>query len=187
MRITLSVDDGCASDVRVADLAKQYDIQTVFYWPVEWYSLAFEKGYVPLSIDEALEISDEFEIGSHTCTHRHLTSIPVEDAKWEIWESQKRLEELFNQPIRKFCPPRGYTNKELTEFTLQHYDSQRLTKGLGLVHVHPDSGANNNKPWQEAFKAMKKRTDEIELWGHSHEFDRFDMWDEIETFLNEQL
>jgi hypothetical protein len=46
----LSVDDGCASDVRLAALAKEYNIETVFYWPVEWHSLAYEKGYEPLSL-----------------------------------------------------------------------------------------------------------------------------------------
>ncbi len=74
-KFTLSVDDACASDVRVAELAKKYGIETVFYWPCEWHSLAYEKGYKPLRFEDAYEIASSFEIGSHTITHRHLTRI----------------------------------------------------------------------------------------------------------------
>lgn len=180
-KIKLSIDDGCASDVRVAELARKYDIETIFYWPVEWHSLAHYKNYEPLSFNEALLIASEFEIGAHTITHRHLTELDTEEAMKEIAESQDILQNLFHKPVTKFCPPRGYTNAELTEFTLLHYASQRLTKGKGLVHIHPDSGANNNKPWREC---INENTTEI--WGHSWEFDRFNLWDELEEFLSEK-
>ena len=146
--IKLSVDDGCASDVRVAELAKKYGIETIFYWPVDWHSLAYENGYEPLTYYEAMKISKDFEIGSHTITHRHLTGMDILDAHTEIAESKFMLEALFNKPITKFAAPRGYTNSNLTKFTLTHYDSQRLTKGPGLVNIHPNSGANGNIPWQ---------------------------------------
>lgn len=176
----ISVDDGCASDVRVAELAKKYGIEAVFYWPVDWTSLALDNDYAPLSMDEAWKIAQDFEIGSHTVTHRHLTKLDPSQAKWEIWESKVRLMKLFDQPITKFCAPRGYTNEDLTKFTLEHYKSQRLTKGKGLVHIHPDSGANGNKPWRECI------TDETtECWMHSWELDRFNLWGELEGFLKE--
>lgn len=177
-KIKLSVDDGCASDVRVAALAREYDIETIFYWPVEWHSLAYDNGYEPLTYYEAVEISKEFEIGSHTITHRHLTKMPILEAYVEIAESQQILQEMFNKEVTKFCPPRGYTNPELTQFTLSLYDSQRLTKGSNLVHIHPDSGANGNKPWQEC---VNKNIEEI--WCHSWELDKYKLWDELEEFL----
>lgn len=178
-KFTLSVDDGCASDVRVAGLAKKYGIDTVFYWPVEWHSLAFEKGYEPLTFWSAEQLAEEFEIGSHTITHRHLTSISEEDAEYEIYASKIMLEGLFNQHITKFCPPRGYTNKDLTKYTMMFYESQRLTKGEGLVHIHPNSGANNNMHWIDYASTIEVK----ELWGHSHEWDRYNMWDDIEAYF----
>lgn len=177
-KIRLSCDDGCSSDVRVAELCKKYNIECVFYWPVEWISLAFDNGYTPLSIDEAFAISENFEIGSHGVTHRHLTKLPINDAKWEIYDSKQRLMKMFDQPIEKFAPSRGYTNDELTAFTLNHYMSQRLTKGKELVHIHPDSGANDNKPWREAITS-----DTEELWMHSWELDKYNLWDELEQYL----
>lgn len=179
--IRLSCDDGCASDVRVAELATKYGIECVFYWPVEWASLAIENGYAPLNLSDALMIASEHEVGSHTVTHRHLTKIPIEEAVWEINESKARLSHMFNRDIAKFCPPRGYTNEVLTDLTLKLYESQRLTKGKGLVHIHPNSGANNNKPWRDC---IDENTTEI--WGHSHEFDKYGLWDELEEFLSER-
>lgn len=183
----LSVDDACASDVRVAELAKKYGIETVFYWPVEWRSLAYEKGYEPLTYAQASKIAEDFEIGAHTITHRHLTRIPYKEALHEIIESKTMLQDMFNIQVTKFCPPRGYSNEKLTEFTLKHFESQRLTKGEGLVHIHPDSGANGNIPWQEAFNEKSKTVDNIECWGHSYEFDKYNMWDDIEAFFEEHV
>lgn len=180
MRIILSIDDGCLSDLRVAELAEKYDIKLVFYWPVEWHSLAYEKGYTPLSQNDAKAISKKHEIGSHTITHRHLTQIPMHEAKYEIKESKRMLEDMFGVRIKKFAPPRGYTNPLLTKFTQRFYEKQRLTKGDGLVHIHPDSGANSNTPWQEAAKKGF-----VELWCHSWELDKYDLWEELEGFLSE--
>lgn len=179
-KIRMSVDDGCASDVKVAELAKKYNVETIFYWPVKWQRLAQEKGYEPLTIDEAMEISREFEIGSHTVTHPHLTKISKVEAHYQIWVSKAKLEKLFAKPITKFCPPRGYTNDELTKYTMWHYESQRLTKAKGLVHIHPNSGANGNRPWRECVNDGT-----TEIWGHSWEFDKFNLWGELEEFLRE--
>lgn len=177
----LSIDDGCKSDTRVAELAKKYNIETIFYLPVNWHRLAYDKGYRPLTMEEAQNLVDDgFEIGSHTITHRHLTDLPIEDAKIEIEDSKTMLEEMFNIDITRFAPPRGYTNASLNDIVYRNYISQRLTKGEHLVHIHPSSGANGLKPWREAIN--EKTT---ELWGHSWEWDKFDMWKEVEEFLRE--
>lgn len=175
----ISVDDGCASDMRVADLAKKYEVECIFYWPCEWRSLAYENSYEPLNIVQALSIAQEFEVGSHTVTHRHLTRIPFEEARVEISDSKFMLEGLFSKSVTKFAPPRGYTNDQLTEFTMKLYDSQRLTRGEGLVHVHPNSGANHNMHWLDYARSI----DVDELWMHSWELNKFNLWDELEEYL----
>lgn len=177
--LTASWDDACASDVRVADLMEKYEIPTVFYWPVEWHSLAYEKGYEPLTYLDALSVSSRHEVGSHTITHRHLTSLSEDEAREEIVTSKMMIGQLFQREITRFCPPRGYTTGGLTQATLQVYESQRLTKGPGLVHVHPNSGANDNKPWRKKLEEELNKGD-VEIWGHSWELDRFNLWDELE-------
>lgn len=178
--ITMSIDDGCASDVRAAKLAKAYNIETVFYWPVERHALAYKEGYEPLSGENCIKIARDFEIGSHSISHRLLTRISEEQAKEEIYFSKLYLEGMYSTKITKFCPARGYTNEKLTKFTLDFYDSQRLTKGEGLVHIHPNSGVNGDKHWMECVDENTK-----EIWGHGWEIDRFNEWDNLEKVLRE--
>ncbi len=159
---------------------RKYEIPTVFYWPVEWHSLAYDKGYIPLSYTEALKISDDFEVGSHTITHRHLTDMSITEAKEEIADSRYILEDIFDTRITKFCPPRGYSSPQLHKVIGQYYEHYRLTKGSKLVHVHPNSGANGNRPWQEV---LAEKDGDVEIWGHSWELDKFMLWAELEDAL----
>lgn len=161
----------------------EYRIPTVFYWPVEWHLLAYSKGYMPLEYPDAVRISQDHEVGSHTITHRHLTNLTVPDAVYEIVQSKTMLEELFAQDVTKFCPPRGYTTDGLTAVTLEMYESQRLTRGENLVHIHPASGANAHRPWQDVLQEKLKLGIEVEIWGHTWELDRYDIWGELEEML----
>lgn len=179
-KIRISCDDGCASDMKLAELCEKYNIELIIYLPVEWHSLAYLKGYEPLKFDQAVQLSKTHTLGSHTITHRHLTKIPTEQAEYEIEQSKYILEALFGNEIKYFAPPRGYSNDLLTEFTLRFYEKQRLTKEQGLVHIHPDSGANGNKSWLDRIDENTK-----ELFCHSHELDRYNLWEELEAFLSE--
>jgi peptidoglycan/xylan/chitin deacetylase (PgdA/CDA1 family) len=47
------------------------------------------------------------EFGSHTMRHRCLTEIPLEDARWEIAESKRRLEDKLGREVVGFAYPYG--------------------------------------------------------------------------------
>lgn len=181
-KIKISCDDGCQSDKRLAELCEKYDIVCMFYWPVDWHSLAYSKGYEPLSYKDAYLIAENHEIGSHGITHRHLTQIPEHEAEYEIQYSKKMLEDMLLIQINSFAPSRGYTNEKLTEFTKLFYKKQRLTKEEGLVHIHPDSGANNNQDW----KILIRQPETKEAWCHSYDLDRYELWDQLEDYFKEQ-
>lgn len=180
----ISCDDGAESDIRLAELCSKYNIEAIFYWPIEWHNLALGR-YVPISFANAEKIAKQFEIGAHGITHRSLTRIPENEAMREIEESGKMLESLFDKKVNNFAPPRGYSNGLLTEFTLKFYDKQRLTKGKGLVHAHPNSGANNNKHWLVRIKEIEAAGGEVnEIWLHSWELDRYpEEWDNLEKYF----
>lgn len=180
--ISFSVDDGCDSDLRLALLLEKYGQKMTIYLPVEWQRLAYENGYRPLSFAGVQNLlSRGHKLGSHTISHPHLTKIiSNEELESEIADSKSILEHMFDIYINSFCPPRGYTNDKIDEIIYQNYSERRLTKDYGLVHIHPDSGANDNEPWQAR---IDQNT--TELWGHSHEFDRFNMWEEIEEWLKQ--
>ena len=52
------------------------------------------------------------EIGSHGLVHQDLTTLSQEEARREIVDSKKQLEDDFGQPIKHFCYPYGAWNQE---------------------------------------------------------------------------
>lgn len=189
VNVIISIDDGSASDMRVAELAKKHNLEAVFYIPVEWAGLNTFNGREPLTFNQVQELADNFELGSHGITHRHLTSIPYSEAVTEIVDSKKMLENLFNVKVTKFCPSRGYLNDELIKVVEDNYDSYRLTKGedsdgYTLVHVHRASGANENQPWLQRIETLQAiGITKIHCWMHSYDLDRQNLWGELETIM----
>ncbi|MCM8818098.1 MAG: polysaccharide deacetylase family protein [Candidatus Omnitrophica bacterium] len=64
-------------------------------------------------INEMLEYGVEF--GSHTLTHPHLTQIPEEKAKEEIFISKKIIEDKIGKEVKFFCYPYGEFNEKIIE------------------------------------------------------------------------
>ena len=54
-----------------------------------------------------MDKSGVIEFGSHTMNHPRLLNISKEDARWEIFESKKQLENLFQKEMITFAYPYG--------------------------------------------------------------------------------
>lgn len=187
LKIKFSVDDGCASDVRLANILEKYGLKMTVYLPVEWQRLAYENGYLPLTFFEVEDlIKAGHTLGSHTISHRHLTKLDGWEARLEINGSKHILEEMFLVYINDFCPPRGYTNKEIDKIIYEYYKNSRVTRAPELVHIHPNSGANDNRDWREVAKE-KMKLPEVELWCHSWELDKYELWGQLEEWLSENI
>jgi peptidoglycan/xylan/chitin deacetylase (PgdA/CDA1 family) len=69
------------------------------------------KGDVAEPLMDAAQIRDWLAagqgIGSHSLSHPNLRKISRDQAREEIIASRKRLEDLFNVPVRHFCYPYG--------------------------------------------------------------------------------
>ncbi len=64
--------------------------------------------YQPLQWDQVRRLSDEgFEIGSHTLTHPHLSSVDDHQIQRELVESRRRLEERIGRPVMRASYPYG--------------------------------------------------------------------------------
>ena len=48
MQKIITVDDGCQSDVKIMKLCLKYDLKAIFYIPIDYIGLAYQKGYEPL-------------------------------------------------------------------------------------------------------------------------------------------
>ena len=53
------------------------------------------------------------EIGSHTLSHRNLTDLPEQDARREVTESRRVLEQMLATRVRGFSYPRGCVTQAL--------------------------------------------------------------------------
>lgn len=64
---------------------------------------------VPLMSDQQIRdwLAAGHEIGSHSLTHRNLAKLGEAEARQQICDSKKVLEDRFGVPIRHFCYPHG--------------------------------------------------------------------------------
>jgi len=77
-----------------------------------------------LSWEEVIRLKEEgFSFGAHTCSHAVLTSLPLEQARREIRESKKTIEEKLGSLVEFFCYPYGKFNPTI----------QNLVKDSGFL------------------------------------------------------
>lgn len=76
-----------------------------------------------LSWEEIIQLQKEgFSFGAHTCSHPSLISLSLEEARYEIEESKKIIEEKLNSPVKYFSYPYGDFNSDI----------QNLVRGAGF-------------------------------------------------------
>jgi peptidoglycan/xylan/chitin deacetylase (PgdA/CDA1 family) len=203
MQLEISIDDAGIEDIRIAEIIAKNGLEknTVFYWPVMPRIISSTKGRLSLLDSQMDDIASSFEIGSHTITHRLLTRIPQEEAAREIVESKHLLEARFEQPITKFCWPRGYTNPDLKKIAQDA--GYECARGVNVGGFYTDDNYNqmttahlgyNRKeygglPW---FEYTMRKLEQyptgdgraiIRLWMHGYEMgqypDAFYLFDDL--------
>ena len=106
--LTTSWDDGHRCDVKLARMLKEHGLKATFYVAPENQEFAKQD---LLSLPEIRELSQDFEIGAHSMTHRRLPTIPEQEAATEIIESKEVLEQIIGKEIEVFCYPGGAYTK----------------------------------------------------------------------------
>lgn len=99
---SLSIDDGHPQDMRMAELLLRYGLRATFYIP-----LRNSEGPPVLTPLALRELSQHFEIGSHTLDHRYLTRLSIHDALAQIQDGKAALQEILGKKIEGFCYPGG--------------------------------------------------------------------------------
>jgi peptidoglycan/xylan/chitin deacetylase (PgdA/CDA1 family) len=125
--LAITFDDGfrSVSEVAFPLLAERGLVATVFVptsfidagtpatWEgvSHWLGTEHERKMLPLTSAELLELSDAgWEVGSHTCTHPHLTRLGDDELAWELTESRRRCGELLGRPCVTLAYPYGDWN-----------------------------------------------------------------------------
>lgn len=79
------------------------------------------------------ELAQGFEIGSHTRSHRFLTTLDTSEAWRQISEGKQMLEECLGMPVRGFCYPGGhYRRIHLMQARAAGFDYARSTQNLRI-------------------------------------------------------
>jgi peptidoglycan/xylan/chitin deacetylase (PgdA/CDA1 family) len=142
--LVVTFDDGFKDNVEVAaPILERYEIPACFFIVTDFISIkpqdreklelfAKERFYIPTPEvnmnweDIRTLIQKGFELGSHTRTHRRLSSLPIETVADELVESRQCIETHTGQSARHFAWPFGTAN----DF---HPDFRELVREQGYV------------------------------------------------------
>jgi peptidoglycan/xylan/chitin deacetylase (PgdA/CDA1 family) len=102
--VAITFDDGCESDLlAAAPLLREAGFNATFYVVVRYLGV---RGY--LSLSQLKELADlDFEVGSHSINHAHLTDLSPQRLRAELFESKNQLEQVLGRPVEHFSCPFG--------------------------------------------------------------------------------
>jgi peptidoglycan/xylan/chitin deacetylase (PgdA/CDA1 family) len=114
--ILLTFDDGFMSVYRYAfPILKRYGMKATVFVTPDPDSENFKKHAAvdsPLTPEQMREMSDYgIAIESHGMTHRYLTEMEPELARWELEESKRVLEGVVQKPVQFLAIPSGAYNR----------------------------------------------------------------------------
>lgn len=123
--VILTFDDGYEDNYRVAfPLLQEFGFKAVIFlvsdctynlWDAEVAPpQKAERKFNLMSTEQVKEMmAYGIEFGAHTLDHPRLNEIPLEDARREIIESKRHLEERYQYPFTTFAYPYGALNEEV--------------------------------------------------------------------------
>jgi peptidoglycan/xylan/chitin deacetylase (PgdA/CDA1 family) len=112
---SLTFDDGKKSNLYIAEELARREISGTFFIIS---NRCQSRGY--LSKSDILELRKlGMEIGSHSCTHRHLSRLPQEEMMRELQDSKHFLEDIISQPVYCIAYPGGHCGKREFDAALE--------------------------------------------------------------------
>jgi peptidoglycan/xylan/chitin deacetylase (PgdA/CDA1 family) len=116
--VSITFDDGYLDNATVAapimqsvGLTAAFFVSTDMIGSTKPFPHDLERGRAPqphMTWDDLRHlVTLGFDIGSHTCSHADMGTIPSEQAQRELQRSKERLETELHQPVRLFAFPYG--------------------------------------------------------------------------------
>jgi peptidoglycan/xylan/chitin deacetylase (PgdA/CDA1 family) len=202
MFFTTSWDDGNKMDLKVAKLLNELNLKATFYIPIHWQMKS-------LSNSNVKKISRDFEIGSHSFSHRRIILLNKKELEFELTESKKILEKITNKEITSFAYPFGwYNEKTIQAVKKAGYNYARTTKegnfkkpknlllasislGITNTYINPIKIflRITNYGGIDFLKSIKKIVDTakkneiVHIAGHSWEFSDIENFEKLSNIL----
>ncbi len=93
-----------------------------------------------LSWDEVKEMSnDGISFGAHTVNHPILPNLPSEQARWEILQSKKDIEEKLGKEVSAFAYPNGDSSAEVVKLVQESVFSCAVSVSPNRLIGHEDN------------------------------------------------
>lgn len=199
--VTLSYDDGCAEDVRFAEIITKYGLKCTF----NLNSITLRSKNLSDEIVNELILSNGHEVAVHGALHRANGSISPADGIKDVLDCRLELESRFGRIIRGMAYPDTGITKFVNGTTYEIIKSY-LTE-LGIAYSRTLGGDNNGfqlpcdwHAWMPSCHHANPKTLEyideflkinlepwvysaaraprlFYMWGHSYEFERQNNWE----------
>lgn len=199
---TLSYDDGVRQDIRLTELLRKYNVKGTFnigYGVLGHKEILRLPGFPEtdvsrLEVEEVAAVYEGQEIAGHGLYHSALDSIGNPLAMYEVCEDKRQLEAITGKPLKMFAYPFGTYNDDVIDILrLAGYQGART-----VISTHDFKIPENFLVWNPTCHHDDEKLMELAdkflngfafgpqlfyVWGHAYEFDGWQNWDKMESFL----
>mgnify|MGYP000188548333 CR=1 FL=1 len=177
--IAISFDDGYLDHIKAAYLLQRLGVKATFYFIT--HLKHWDKRPLLTTRAELIANIAELghEIGSHTCTHKDLRKLQLNDLIFELKHSKKFLEDITGKEVLGLAYPWGFYNSKVLEVAPRYYSYCRTTEfnlnSVELMNFPPRSryeiGGVAGLAMKSGFKkmlinAMKVKHRHLVLYTH---------------------
>jgi peptidoglycan/xylan/chitin deacetylase (PgdA/CDA1 family) len=122
--VSLTFDDSTSDQyVNVRPLLNQYGVKGTYF--IITSTIGQSSNSMSAAQIKTL-YAEGNEIGAHTVTHPHMTTLSATDLTSQLQDSQTTLQNLLGVPILDYAAPYGETNATVDVQVKKYYQSQRL-------------------------------------------------------------
>lgn len=194
MKVVQCWDDGVSADIQLIDVLRRHDAKATFNLNASLHKKEQSPSWIyketevcRLGWNDMKDIYEGFTIANHSLTHPHLEQISIEEARREIVEGRKQLQDFFGAPILGFAYPCGTYNEDVMNILKEAgHLYARTTKNVSHpfppknpMAFHPNCKFNTEDFWERYEEA--KECGVFYFWGHSYELITEEMWKEFEN------
>lgn len=155
-RWMLTFDDGNISDYEIVfPMMIERNIRATFFVITDKIG---SQGYVDWNQIEEMHRYGMC-IGSHSGSHRRMTTLSLQEAVREFSQSKRQLEDFLSAPVEAFSYPFGEYSPQLHQIGLESGYRYLCTSAHGVVNdcdqVIPRNSINSTMRWDEIEKVLE--------------------------------